>query len=125
MITTLIYYNNQKLTEHLQRSNDIQTTPRVEILPPVEDTRVIISNTGTKLSVTGTVKVMGEVYNIAGYELSQVEIIAALYDESGHVVDRGTDTVFDLAEESKYIFEIIIRNAAPFLRYEVVSVVTE
>jgi hypothetical protein len=126
LITGLIYSNNQKLAEYLQGANNAQIASKVEILPKAtEDARVIIANTGTKLTSGGTLQVMGEAYNIAGYELSEVELIVALYDENDRVVDRDSDTICNFAEGRKYIFEITIFDAAPFVRYEVIAVVTE
>ena len=120
----LIHHNNLRIAEQLNQHPGSQ--PLVEVLPPIDaDAQVAISGVGVKLTSTGVVKIFGEVHNVSGYDLSIVEIIAALYDEQDRVVDRGTDTAYDLAADSKYVFEISIYDAAPFVRYEVTTVVTE
>jgi len=120
----LIHDNNQRIAEQLNQHLGSQSL--VEVLPPIDaDVQVAISGVGVKLTSTGTIKIFGEARNVAGYDLSEVEIIAALYDEQDRVVDRGTDTVYDLAVDGKYVFEVIILNAAPFVHYEVTTVVTE
>ena len=120
----LIHDNNQRIAEQLNQH--LGSQPLVEVLPPIDaDAQVAISGVGVKLTSTGTIKIFGEARNVAGYDLSEVEIVAALYDEQDRVVDRGTDTVYDLAADGKYVFEVIILNAAPFVRYEVTTVVTE
>ena len=122
----MIDKNNQKISEQFQALSKFPSNPDTKILLPVnEDARAIVKNTGVKFTSTGTVRIMGELYNIAGYELSEVEIIAALYDESGRVIERGVTEVYYLSDDSKYIFQIDIRDAEPFSHYDVIVSVTD
>jgi len=123
VFSKLIEHNNRRLSEQLRFASE--PLPKVDILLPSDaNDMVAISGLGIKQDST-SVKVLGELHNIAGDELSLVEIVAALYDEQGCVVDRGTDTLYDFAEGGKYIFGIRIFNPAPFVHYEVTTVVTE
>jgi len=122
VFSKLIEHNNMRLSEQLRLTSE--PVPKIDILSP-SDANDLVAVSGLGIKRGGTyVKVLGELYNIAGYELSDVEIVAALYDERGCVVDRGTDSICDFFEGGKYVFEIRIFDPAPFVYYEVTTVVT-
>ena len=122
IVARLIRDNNQRIAEQLNQC--LGSQPLVDVLPPIDaDAQVVISGVSVKRSTSGMSFIFGEVRNVAGHRLPEVEIIAALYDERDCVVDRGTDVVYDLAADGKYVFKVTFFETAPFVRYEVTAVI--
>ncbi len=114
LFSKLLALNNERIAEQLQR-------PQIDVLPaPDENTYVAVAHTGMKDDGM-SVRLFGEVYNLKDFYLEDVEVVAALYNEQGSVVDRGSVMIAALPANGKYPFEIEIRNAALFASYEIVA----
>jgi hypothetical protein len=114
LFNKLLALNNERIAEQVQQS-------QVDVLPaPDENTYVAVAHTGLKDDGM-SVRLFGEAHNLRDFYLEDIEVVAALYDEQGNVMDRGATTIEGLPPNGRYPFEIEIRDAAPFASYEIVA----